>query len=313
MSFEIKKLPNVSKNELGRQIFFDDDKSFGLVEEFFVEDGLTCIKSDMYFKENCLFDIVGNSKHIMLNFVLNGEHEYRSCLNKTDINMKKNHTSIIIDNNSIGKKYYKKQTHLKAIQIILEERYYLKILHDFLQNHIFLDTICDNFTKCLALKTTDTHTNLNINDIFYSNPSGINSFFIKSRIFEVLYAQLSTITHKKSQDHLSIKFSSYDIEALNYAKEILINQMQNPPSIHKLSRQIKLNEFKLKTGFKIFFKTSPYKFLFNYKMNYAKNLLQKGELSISEISKKVGFKHPANFTTAFKANFKINPKDILKK
>ena len=105
----------------------------------------------------------------------------------------------------------------------------------------------------------------------------------------------------------------YDRSAILKAKEILLNNLQNPPSIVGLAKMVHLSEVKLKRGFKQIYKTSPYQLLVSHKMNLAKNMLQSGEYNINEIALQVGYKFANNFTNAFYKEFKIRPKDILKK
>ncbi|MCH9812657.1 MAG: AraC family transcriptional regulator [Epsilonproteobacteria bacterium] len=55
-----------------------------------------------------------------------------------------------------------------------------------------------------------------------------------------------------------------------------------------MSKRVKLNEFKLKTGFKKIFEMTPYGMLFVHRMNYGKYLLEKSEYNIKEIAAIVG-------------------------
>ncbi len=88
--------------------------------------------------------------------------------------------------------------------------------------------------------------------------------------------------------------------------------MENPPSISELAKLVKLNEFKLKYGFKSFYNTTPYTLLFDYRMEKAKELLETSEYNINEISTIVGYKQSSNFTKAFCKKYGVLPKDIMK-
>ena len=88
--------------------------------------------------------------------------------------------------------------------------------------------------------------------------------------------------------------------------------MKNPPSIIELSRQVKLNEFKLKHGFKKAFNTTPYNFLLEYKLQEAKQMLKDGDMNVSEVAFELGYKQVHGFSNAFYKRFGIRPKDIMK-
>lgn len=47
-------------------------------------------------------------------------------------------------------------------------------------------------------------------------------------------------------------------------------------------------------------------------MQKAKEFIEKGELSLNQISKELGYKQPHNFTTAFKKYFGLNPSNFTK-
>jgi len=74
-----------------------------------------------------------------------------------------------------------------------------------------------------------------------------------------------------------------------------------------------LDEFKLKKGFKQVYKTSPYNLLLKYRISIAKKLILKKEYNINEIASIVGYRFANNFTNIFYKEFKLRPKDILKK
>ena len=54
-------------------------------------------------------------------------------------------------------------------------------------------------------------------------------------------------------------------------------------------------------------------FILNTRLKKAKYLLQHQELSISEVSYKVGFSSPAYFSTVFKSKFGVTPKVFKEK
>jgi len=93
---------------------------------------------------------------------------------------------------------------------------------------------------------------------------------------------------------------------------LLINNLQNPPSIRELARSVYLNEFKLKKGFKQKFNITPYKFVEQYRMEKAKYLLENEDITISELSELLGYKYQSNFSKVFKQHYKISPRKLMK-
>jgi AraC-like DNA-binding protein len=97
--------------------------------------------------------------------------------------------------------------------------------------------------------------------------------------------------------------STADREKLQSVKEYIDKNFLNPASLESLTRDFGLNEFKLKSGFKTMFDTSPIKYLQGKRLTFALSLLRDTNKSIKEISYEIGYSHAANFTNAFVKKF----------
>ncbi|NDJ17070.1 helix-turn-helix transcriptional regulator [Myxacorys almedinensis] len=102
------------------------------------------------------------------------------------------------------------------------------------------------------------------------------------------------------------------IERLHYAKEILLHQLQNPPTLMQLARKVGLNECTLKRGFREVFGKTVYGYLRDYRMEQARSLLEAGDMNITEIARAIGFRDRSPFALAFRKHFGVNPKNYQK-
>ena len=135
-----------------------------------------------------------------------------------------------------------------------------------------------------------------------------------SGLFKIGGSEMKGLLQERSKAvGRGIKLDEYDIEAIKKAKAILIENLHNPPGIIELAKMVRINDFKLKVGFKAIFKTTPHQLLLEYKMELAMHLLQEGSMNISEIAKHLGYAHATNFTIAFKKRFGLKPIDIMKR
>lgn len=98
-----------------------------------------------------------------------------------------------------------------------------------------------------------------------------------------------------------------DIDGMHKARERLEADYIKPPTISELAREIGINEAKLMHAFKQLFGQTIFDYTQNLRMDKAKELLEKTELSITEIAFDVGYEYSSNFTTAFKRRFNITP------
>jgi AraC family transcriptional activator of pyochelin receptor len=98
-----------------------------------------------------------------------------------------------------------------------------------------------------------------------------------------------------------------DIERLERARRLLRDRMDCPPSLPELARAVGLNEFKLKAGFRAHFGTSVFGLLRTHRMDQARRLLVRRELSVTEVAARVGYENPSKFAAAFRKHFGFPP------
>ena len=94
------------------------------------------------------------------------------------------------------------------------------------------------------------------------------------------------------------------------AKEILIDNLNDPPSLTELSKKIGLNSFKLKKNFKELFGTPVFKYLQNERLNKAHELLRNKDVTIQEAAWQVGYDSLSSFSNAFAKKYGFRPSEI---
>lgn len=224
----------------------------------------------------------------------------------TVINFKEGFTTISLLDNTQGYRQLH-DTKIKQIRFILDENFLQKNLKNSLVQRY---SSRQKNLQLLGFSPTSLQTQRLLREICSCEfPEELRALHVKAKALELLLLELDNLTQKKSNFFLD----EYDKKALYRAKEILISHRKNPPSLVQLARQVHLNEFKLKKGFKTFFGISPYRFLLKYKLNEARTMLESGEYNINEVSFALGYKYPNNFTNAFWKEFKILPKDAMKR
>ena len=84
-----------------------------------------------------------------------------------------------------------------------------------------------------------------------------------------------------------------------------------PPTLVDLANEIELSLKKLKEGFKQFYGTTVYGFLFDYKMELARKLLESGGHNVNEVGLRVGYSTASHFISAFKKQYGTTPKKYI--
>lgn len=140
----------------------------------------------------------------------------------------------------------------------------------------------------------------------------LRNISINSQIYELIGCVILQVKERSLAGIVNSTLSAEDIGKIHRAREIIINNIDNPYSLLALSREVGINDFKLKKGFKEIFGTTVFKYLFEERMERAKTLLLTDSLCISEIAAIVGYQNPSHFTNAFKRRFGYNPSNLRK-
>ncbi len=136
----------------------------------------------------------------------------------------------------------------------------------------------------------------------------IRRLYLEGKVLEIIAIQTNQFTEETQPVGRSPHLKPGDIERIHHAKHILVNNLANPPSLSNLARQVNLNDFKLKQGFRQVFGTTAFGYLHQHRMEQAQLLLRERDLNIAEISQVVGYANPSQFSAAFKKKFGVTPK-----
>ena len=102
-----------------------------------------------------------------------------------------------------------------------------------------------------------------------------------------------------------------NVKKIKLAKSIIISKMAEPPTLQELADEVGLSLKKLKEGFKEIYGDTVFSFLFDYKMDYARKLLEKGQHNVNEVGLSIGYSTASHFIAAFKKKFGTTPKKYV--
>jgi len=144
---------------------------------------------------------------------------------------------------------------------------------------------------------------------FYLNPS-VQKIYYKAKVYELLSLIFNT-NENEVGDNCPFRADEDFVIRIKQAKDILISNMIEPPTLQELSDKVGLNLKKLKQGFKQIYGETVYGFLFDYKMDYARKLLDSGSFNVNEVGAKIGYSTASHFIAAFKKKYRTTPKKYL--
>lgn len=129
--------------------------------------------------------------------------------------------------------------------------------------------------------------------------------FFRSQITTLLshfFGQLASLKTEKINTSERVK--------LNQARDILLENIDNPPSLNEISKEIGLNIFKLKKEFKAFFGVPVFKYLQNERLTLAHKMISSQESTVQEAAWHVGYDSLSSFSNAFEKKFGYRPSQI---
>ena len=133
--------------------------------------------------------------------------------------------------------------------------------------------------------------------------------YLEAKALELLAIQFHQLTERSGVTPTPPSLRPEDREQLQQAKEILQCQFEQPPSLQALARQVGLNDYKLKQGFRQLFDTTVFGYVQACRMEQAQRLLEERELSIAHIADRVGHASPSQFCHAFKRRVGLTPSE----
>jgi AraC-like DNA-binding protein len=165
----------------------------------------------------------------------------------------------------------------------------------------------------------DDHYHSTVPLIFITgNNKLLPSFCTISRLCHSDKIVISSIT-TLLQELLSDASHSIKIAAEKHSETIvmqnlydyILNHLEEPlPSLKELSVLFDTNEYKLKQGFREFFKTSIYNFYHEERLKRAHLMIQQTKIPLKEIALMNGFNTYLNFYKAFRKRYKYAPSEV---
>ena len=131
--------------------------------------------------------------------------------------------------------------------------------------------------------------------------------YLKAKSYELLCLYFNK-NEDPNSEHCPFLLDQENILKIKKAKDIILKNFDNPPTLEQLSEQIDLSLKKLKLGFKEIYGNSIYGFLLDYKLEYGRKLLNTGTYNVNEVGEILGYSTSSHFISAFKKKFGITPK-----
>lgn len=133
--------------------------------------------------------------------------------------------------------------------------------------------------------------------------------YLESKCLELIALKMEQLKQGEKYDRKPLcSLKPDDVDRIYLARDILAENADHPPSLMQLARQVGLNDFKLKLGFRQIFGTTVFGYVHRRRMETARQLLSDRRMNVREVAQAVGYANQSRFAAAFRKQFGMNPK-----
>ncbi|NER14687.1 helix-turn-helix domain-containing protein [Leptobacterium flavescens] len=271
---------------------------------------ISMVHSIVDYKSPGVYSASNDTDLVRLHFGISGDYDFNYKQLNSSFKLRGTHNNIMYSD-GLDLEIFNKSERIETFGINFSPDTFIKIAqngNDSLKR--FADKVVNKENTILSdlWRPNTLKIHQVIDEIVHCNYSeGLKDIFLLSKSMELLVLQTSLYDEEQEK---FIKWSTKDKNKLFLAREILDQSIDTPPTIHNLSRQINLNEYKLKKGFRELFGTTVFGYIHKNRMSLAKKLLLGTDKSAKEIAYEIGYSSPQHFSKAFKKEFSVSPNSI---
>lgn len=129
--------------------------------------------------------------------------------------------------------------------------------------------------------------------------------FLQSQVIELLSHYFACLNADPQPD-----MQQREMQLVQQAGEIIVQNMEQPPSLKELSELIGMNNNKLQKHFKQIFGVPVYKYLQAQRLQKAYALLREKGMPVQEVAWSVGYESLSSFSNAFQKQFGFRPSEV---
>lgn len=209
-----------------------------------------------------------------------------------------------------GTNCWKKGQKFRGVEISIETRYLQNVLLPFLGCRAdALDFLRENVRytdlskelRDLLLKAEDLLNRRKLTmGLLNSICLEFISYLFDDEIRDNLLRQKKNVPQYVQIGGRRIRMSQEDFDKVAQAHDMIARDATSFCTIYDLSKSLNISEQKLKAGFSELYQQTIWNYANNIRMNLAVSLLAQTELSIAEISFRIGYQNSTSFTNMFK-------------
>lgn len=135
--------------------------------------------------------------------------------------------------------------------------------------------------------------------------------FLESKALELMISCFDQFNPDKNRDFFCFNLETGSRNFVHKARDIMISDIKNPPSLTELSKMVGVNRTTLSQCFRRVYGVTIFDFLRTFRLEESRRLLQTGNRSVTQVAYEVGYSHQKTFSREFKKYFGGTPSGYL--
>lgn len=131
----------------------------------------------------------------------------------------------------------------------------------------------------------------------------LRHLYLNAKAMEIICEVVSQINGLSPQMIVGAPTTRSRRTAIDAAATIYRREIFNAPTIEQLATRVGLNRNDITKGFREAFGVTPHAYHHSLRMKEARQMLEYGQLSISEVARRVGYEGYSSFSRAYRAHF----------
>jgi AraC-like DNA-binding protein len=141
----------------------------------------------------------------------------------------------------------------------------------------------------------------NVLDCPYSG--AMEALYLETKAMELIVLKLAQAVYDGDSKNRSLELDSHETDRLWHAREILCQDLENPPTLSELAHAVGTNHCRLNAGFRKLYGTTVFDYLRQKRLVEARRLIQEDGANVTEAALKVGYNSISSFSKAFNDHF----------
>lgn len=288
-------------NELGR----------GTFQRMKIRSGFDLWVSDCAFHNDVVFNECRMPVAMQFNFTLSGHYDVLFKGNQNTQQYCGEYQGIGYYNDSCAWCKVFGQTPIRYVSVTLYPDVFTACFEEYLDlmPPLIHNILADNIEGGYLYQSAITPAMREVMQQIITCPyhSITRKLFLEGKSLELLSLQLNQICDYSLLYSADTRVHPQDRKQIEGVRDLLVSNLENPPSLKELAKTAGMSHPKLNRCFKQIYGMTVFQYLRVERLNRAKIMLQKEGYSVTEAAFQVGYDSVSHFSQTYKKQFGVSP------